>query len=277
MDTATYLTRIGYQGSTQPSLENLMEIHRRHVLSVPFGSLGIHCGERITLELPALYRKIVGGRREGFCYEVNGLFSWLLGALGYEVALLSGRVQNIETQVFGPPYDHLILLVELEGRRWLCDVGFGNSFRVPLPLEDGAQAVQENGVFRLAEDQGTWLLQRSPQGSGCDRASEATLYKFTLRRRRLEDFAAMCEYQQTSPSSIFACKSFCSLHLPSGHLTYMGRRLIVTEYTADGERKATTELEEKEIPHVLKGRFGITLSNKLVPKDDRIVPQPQAD
>ncbi|XP_072340229.1 arylamine N-acetyltransferase, pineal gland isozyme NAT-3-like isoform X1 [Scyliorhinus torazame] len=269
MDVRKYLARIGYQGPTQPSLENLKAIHERHILSVPFGSLSIHCGERIVPEVPLLYRKIVEQQRGGFCYELNGLFSWLLEELGYRVSLLSGQVRNTFTEHFGPPFDHLVLLVEFgDGRRWLCDVGFGNAFRKPLPLEAGRAERQDNGVFGLHEEGGSWELRRTPPGG----SAEATLYKFTLEGQRREDFRPMCEYHQTSPSSIFFCKSFCSLHLPGGMITYMGKRLITTEYTSEREEKITTQLTEEQIPHTLKERFGITLRNKLIPKDQDIVP-----
>ncbi|XP_060678287.1 arylamine N-acetyltransferase, pineal gland isozyme NAT-3-like [Hemiscyllium ocellatum] len=279
MDASEYLSRIGYRGATEPSLDNLKAIHRQHLLAVPFGSLAIHCGERIELALPAVYQKVVVQRRGGFCYELNGLFSWLLQALGYQVQLVSGRVRNAITQQPGPPKDHLLLLVATAGegghRRWLCDVGFGNAFRWPLPLEDGHLERQENGLFhlQLAGGEGDWRLRRYPLScQGPTDEPSATLYLFSTEPRAWCDFGAMCRYHQISTSSIFVCKSFCSLHLPGGLVTYMGHRLIETEFNADGDRKATRELTDEEIPQVLKERFGIVLTNRLIPKDEDILP-----
>ncbi|XP_078095339.1 arylamine N-acetyltransferase, pineal gland isozyme NAT-3-like isoform X2 [Mustelus asterias] len=276
MDVGKYLVRIGYRGSRRPSLENLMEIHSCHVLKVPFGSLAIHCGEDIVLELPTLYRKVVDQRREGFCYELNGLFSWLLGQLGYTgVSLLPAQVYSPETQRFGPPREHLALLVELEERRWLCDVAYGKGFRRPLILEAGKEQRQESGTYTLTEDQGTWYVRRSiingDSAQMC--AKENTLYKFTLASQRLEDFKAMCLYQQTSPRSLFFSKSLCCLHLPGSLITLTGRRLTITQFTPSGDREksVTMELEEERIPQVLREQFGIMLSNKLVPKDQDIM------
>ncbi|GCC43583.1 hypothetical protein chiPu_0027380 [Chiloscyllium punctatum] len=282
MDTSEYLSRIGYRGATEPSLENLKAIHQQHLLAVPFGSLAIHCGEHIELVLPAVYQKVVIQRRGGFCYELNGLFSWLLQGLGYQVQLVSGRVRNSFTQRLGPPRDHLLLLVRVgeggEHCHWLCDVGFGNSFRWPLPLEDGHLERQENGLFHLrltsSRGGGDWQLRRYPLSSpGPTAEPDATLYAFSTEPRAWGDFRAMCRYHQTSPSSIFACKSFCCLHLPGGLITYRGRRLIETEFSAEGDRQATRELTDEEIPRVLKERFGIVLTNRLVPKDEEILPQ----
>jgi len=254
-----------------------MEIHRCHVLSVPFGCLAIHCGEIIILELPHLYRKVVDQRREGFCYELNGLFSWLLGELGYTgVSLLPAQVYSPVTQRYGPPRGHVVLLVELEGRRWLCDVGFGKCFRSPLILEAGREQRQETGTYTLSEDQGTWYVRRSiidgDSVQAC--ATENTLYKFTLASQRFEDFRATCLYQQTSPHSLFFSKSLCCFNLPSGLITLTGRKLSTTQFmpTGDREMTVTKELEEEQIPEILRERFGITLHNKLVPKDQDIVP-----
>uniref|UniRef100_A0A8C3H792 arylamine N-acetyltransferase n=1 Tax=Chrysemys picta bellii TaxID=8478 RepID=A0A8C3H792_CHRPI len=220
MDVGAYLSRIGYQGPTEPTLETLRGLHRCHLFSVPFESLSVHCGEPITLALPLLYDKIVRRRRGGFCYENNGLFQWLLRALGFCVVGLAGRVRNRFTGRLGPPCDHLVLLARLGGQRFLCDVGFGDGF-----LEPGLEQPQEGGTFRLGLAGGVWALERlrAPGEEG------QMLYTFTLEEWELGDFAAMCCYHQQAPSSIFACKSFCSLPQPGGgRLTYMGWRLIAT-------------------------------------------------
>src|SRR5271157_4958068 len=75
----------------------------------------------IRLEPPLLYEKIVVRRRGGFCYELNGLFSQLLTALGFQVQMLSARVRR-DDGGFGPEFDHMLLKVELE-QPWLVDVG----------------------------------------------------------------------------------------------------------------------------------------------------------
>ncbi|XP_006009854.1 arylamine N-acetyltransferase, pineal gland isozyme NAT-10-like isoform X1 [Latimeria chalumnae] len=275
MNVSSYLARIGYEGSTDPSLETLRKIHTHHLLSVPFESLSIHCGEKITLDLLLLHEKIVKRRRGGFCCELNGLFSWLLKELGYEVTMFSGQVRNRFTQLYGPPNDHLVMLVDLDGQQWLCDIGFGSGFRTPLLLKAGLEQPQPNGNFRLCQDGGTWILESRLEDLAGKASSEwLSIYKFTLEECQLEDFVHMCEYHQTSPSSVFFCKSFCTLHLPNGMITYMGRRLIETDFAKGPNATREVELEEEEIPNILKEKFGIMLANKLIPKDDSIVPPP---
>ncbi|XP_043373002.1 arylamine N-acetyltransferase, pineal gland isozyme NAT-10-like isoform X1 [Dermochelys coriacea] len=270
MDVGAYLSRIGYQGPTEPTLETLRGLHRCHLFSVPFESLSVHCGEPITLVLPLLYHKIVRRRRGGFCYENNGLFLWLLRALGFCVVGLAGRVRNRFTGRLGPPRDHLVLLAQLQGQRFLCDVGFGDGFLEPLRLELGLEQPQEGGIFRLGLAGGVWALERlrAPGEEG------RMLYTFTLEPRELGDFAAMCCYHQHAPSSIFACKSFCSLPQPGGgRLTYMGWRLIATR----GGERTETPLQPPEIPALLQHAFGVQLSRTLVPKDQDIQPPPEGE
>uniref|UniRef100_A0A2D4MK10 arylamine N-acetyltransferase n=1 Tax=Micrurus spixii TaxID=129469 RepID=A0A2D4MK10_9SAUR len=270
MNVGCYLQRIGFQGaSTCPSLETLKHLHRSHLFSVPFESLSIHCKEPIRLELPRLYEKIVQNHRGGFCYELNGLFQWLLQALGFHTKILAARVCNRFTQCYGPPLDHLIILVDLDGQQFLCDVGFGEGFLEPLELKPEVEQAQKGGIFWLSLEEVTWVLEcRKIAGE-----RERFLYKFTLEEKQLEDFSDMCLYHQTSPCSIFTCKSFCSLHkADGGRVTYMGQRLIFTT----GKDRTETVLQDSEIPTVLFDQFGIKMKS-FEPKDEQILPPPQQD
>lgn len=92
LDVAAYLERIGYSGRQTPSAETLRNIHRAHLLAVPFENLDIGWAREIRMDQEAFVRKIVEHRRGGFCYELNGAFAALLQALGFTVTLLSARV-----------------------------------------------------------------------------------------------------------------------------------------------------------------------------------------
>ena len=131
MDVELYLQRINYRGSLVPNLDTLRSLHRAHMFSVPFENLDIHLGRTIVLDEELFYEKIVGRKRGGFCYELNGLFAALLRDIGYDVTTLSARVADGDS--LGPDFDHMCLLVQFEAR-WLVDVGFGESFVEPLLL-----------------------------------------------------------------------------------------------------------------------------------------------
>ena len=85
MDISSYLRRIDYSGSREPSTDVLHKLHQAHLLTVPFENLDIHLGHPIVLGEAHLFNKIVNHRRGGFCYELNGLFAALLRELGFEV------------------------------------------------------------------------------------------------------------------------------------------------------------------------------------------------
>ncbi|XP_044195781.1 arylamine N-acetyltransferase 2-like [Thunnus albacares] len=280
MDVEKYLSRIGFVAPVEPNLEALRSVHICHLLSVPFEDLTVHSGGRVHLDIPLLYDKIVNRRRGGFCFENNGLFSWLLVKLGFQVTLLSGQVKNQITGCYGPPFDHLILMVSIEGRRWLCDVGFGGpGFSLPLSLETSGPQEQGHRVYRLRKDMGMHFLEwQQEENRGAD-GDWREIYKFTLEPRCLEDFVEMCQYHQSSTSSIFFCKSLCTILKPGGRLTYIGHRLITTIFPTDGKGGETTttttrELKEDEIPGVLAEEFGIMLDSPLIPKDETIIPPP---
>lgn len=279
MDVQKYLARICCSAPCPPTLDTLRHVHRNHLMAVPFENLTIHIGEQVRLELPLLYEKIVLMRRGGFCFENNGLFSWLLSQLGFEVTILSAQVKNRFTGAYGPPFDHFIMMVKLDGHKWLCDVGFGSGFQLPLSLETDSPQVQSHGVYRLRSQGDFIFMEMKSETEVLESAEECWLeqYKFTLEPRERDDFRAMCDYHQSSVSSIFFCKSLCSLLLPTGRITIMGRRLIITTLTSvDGHQamKTTTDLSDEEITELLREKFGIVLPSPLTPKDVEIVPPP---
>ncbi|MDH4066671.1 MAG: arylamine N-acetyltransferase [Acidobacteriota bacterium] len=221
VDVDAYLERIGHTGTRAPTLATLCALHRQHMLTVPFENLDIPLGRRITLAPDALWNKIVAGRRGGFCYELNTLFGRLLQTLGYRVDFLSARVWTATD--FGPDKDHMALLVDVDGQPWLADVGFGDSFLVPLRLEPGTP--QDDGVkaFRLRTDGDRWIVQVQERGRPWNDE-----YRFELDAHPPEAFQPMCDYQQTSPDSAFTRRAVCSRATARGRVTVTHDRLIVT-------------------------------------------------
>src|SRR5690349_7304182 len=109
---AAYLARIGVPGPLALDAGTLRDLHRAHLMTVPFENLSIHRGEPISLAEPDLMDKIVARRRGGFCYELNGAFGCLLETLGARVRRVSARVYGGDGRL-GPPFDHLALVVQL--------------------------------------------------------------------------------------------------------------------------------------------------------------------
>ena len=249
VDVSSYLARIGHSEATEPTRATLRALHRAHLIAVPFENLDISLGRKIIADEEAILNKVVGLRRGGFCYELNGAFAALLRALGFRVTLLSARVARANGGE-GPDFDHLTLRVDLD-EPVLADVGFGESFLEPLRLETGRGQLDPAGTFRLVEDEGRWHLQKGePEGNWRPQ------YSFSLESRRLEEFAAMCQYHQTSPESSFTQKRICSRATRDGRITLSEMKLIVT---IKGQRKETMLASEEEWLRTLEEQFGIRL------------------
>ena len=246
-----YLRRLGYDGPRRPSVQSLRRLHLAHMRRVPFENLDIHLGREIVLEEEALYRKIVEDGRGGFCYELNGLFASLLGALGFGVQLLSARVIGRDGNA-GPEFDHLTLLAEAGGHRRLADVGFGDSFQEPLRLQSGSMQSQASGSYRLDEADAQWTLLESSR-SGEDEEWRAA-YTFTVEPRCLAQFGDMCRHHQVSAESPFTGNRMCTRATPEGRLTLSGMRL---RETTEGGRKETELRSEAEFWQVADERFAI--------------------
>ena len=250
LDTDAYLERINYKGPLEPTAETLRRLHFAHLLAVPFENLSIHAGETIVLDDGALFDKVVARRRGGFCYELNGLFAALLRALGFEVELLSAGVLG-KSGEFGPEFEHMTLLVEADGRRWLADVGFGESFVEPLLLDERGVQGQGARAYRIEEEGDRLILwQRDEDGRW-----EAQ-YRFSLTPHAYGDYAEMCHYQQTSPLSHFTQKRLCTRLTEGGRVTVSGMRLITTDAGGRHER----ELEgAAEYEAALREHFGVVM------------------
>lgn len=250
MDIPAYLDRIRYAGPLTRSAETLRALQLAHLFTVPFENLSIHIGEPVVLNHEALFRKIVERRRGGFCYECNGLFAGLLQALDFDVTMLSAEVAGRDG-AFGPPFDHMTLMVKIE-QRWLVDVGFGDSFREPLLLDESREQVQDGHAYKIEHHQDYRLLLRR------EKEEWIPQYRFTLDPHGFEDFAAMCHYHQTSPASHFTQKRICSLLTAAGRITLSDLRFI--ESSRDGAKLERT-VGEDEYRALLRQRFGMLVPN----------------
>ena len=193
----------------------MRDLHRAHLLNISYENLDLHAEPRraLSLDVAHIYDKIVHERRGGWCYEMNGLFAWVLREIGFEVRLLGsavGRLQNpgaLENT-------HLLLHVLVPTKpdeAWIADVGFGNAFLEPLPLRAGDYG-QDNLTYRLEQDNtGRWWFTNQMHGGAG--------YDFDLRPFELDEFAAPCQWLQTAPESGFVRVAVCHRHVPGGLLS----------------------------------------------------------
>ena len=253
VDRQRYLQHIGFAGIPKPDLLTLQQLHRGHMLKVPFENLSIIYRQGIHLEEPALFNKIVERNRGGFCYELNRLFALLLKDIGFNVQFISGEIRARDGS-FGAPFDHMALMVELN-QPYLVDVGFGDSFLTPLKITTTEQQPQTSGTFHLEQEGETYYLERR---NGDNRSHAKTLYRFTLQAREPSEFDGMCHYHSTSPQSHFTQRLVCSRPTENGRVTLSENKLIITE---DHQRHESTLHSEQERREALMRYFGIDLES----------------
>ena len=253
MEIQGYLDRINYKQSVRADIHTLRGLHRAHMLSVPFENLDIVPLQRpIQLDEQALLNKIVNHNRGGFCYELNGLFAWLLKKIGFEVTYLNGRVYRDDGSL-GIEFDHLALLVRTPGQsaRWLADVGFGDSFIEPLNFEDDSEHVEVLRAYKLEQTKdGFDMWQRDYSGQWSHQ------YFFDLAERKFpEDYQAGCSYHQNPSLSSLAREGIISVAMPDGRVSLNKEKLVVTVNGRREERVVTKE----DYPILLKKYFGVVL------------------
>ena len=140
---------------------------------------------------------------------------------------------------------------KLPTRGWLADVGFGDSFRQPLRLDEPGAQQQDGRAYQFAREGERWTLLAYENGTNW-----SPQYQFSLQPRRLDDYAAMCHYHQTSPASSFTQRRLCSLATPQGRITLSDMRLI---FTADGVKQEQLLADQQEYAAALREHFGINL------------------
>lgn len=253
MNVATYLERINYVQPVKPDAETLHGLQRAHMQKVPFENLDIALKRPIQIHEQAIWNKLIVHRRGGFCYELNGLFAWLLKQVGFGVTYLNARVFN-STGGLGIDFDHLALLVKIPDQtvRWLADVGFGDSFNEPLNFEERGEQVQGLRAYRLEQTpEGYITWQKNYDGLWEHQ------YFFDLQPRNFPtDYEAACMYHQTSPKSSFTRNGIISRATPEGRVSLEDGRLIVTKNGQRSERPVANDVEYRSL---LKEQFGVVL------------------
>lgn len=251
-DVDRYLQRIASGPASGVGPAALRELHRAHLHAVPFENLDIRGGRALDLGEAALFDKIVVRRRGGLCYELNTLFAKLLGALGFQVTLIAAEVA-MAGGGFGPPFDHMALLVSIGERRFLADVGFGDSFLEPLDLDRRGEQWQGSIAYAVCR-RGPWhVVMKRPRGEAC---TPVASYRFQLQPHEVVDFEPMCLHHQQSVESHFTRKDICSLATPHGRITISGNQLIETR----AGHKVISELRDPAHRNlILQSQFGVAV------------------
>lgn len=252
LDLPAYYERLRLPGPVPRTIDGLRALHRAHAAAIPFENLDIHLDRPIRIDLPSVEAKLVRGRRGGYCFEQNALFAAVLEAHGWTVHRWTARVR------VGPPVPrprtHMMLAVETEAGRVLCDVGFGaESIAEPMPLQPGT--VAEQGPWRhrlMREEGGPWVLQLAREAAWEDQ------YAFTEEPQIEADYEMANFYTSTYPSSRFRTTITAQRNLPGCKLT-----LRNLDFTIDEGRGAVTRrIEPEALGALLRERFDLHFSEE---------------
>ena len=257
LDLAGYLDRVGYGGSTDPTLDTLHLLVAAHNRSIPFENLDPLLGVPVAdLGPGALTDKLVHRRRGGYCYEHNGLMGYVLEALGYGVERLAGRVVWMrEPDAPLPAQTHNVLSVTVPGTdgRFLVDVGFGGqTASSPLRLEAGPVQRTRHEPYRLVAREDGLTLEAQVRGEW------QRLYLFTTEPRPRIDLEVGSWYVSTHPLSFFVTGLTVALVTDDERWNMRGRNLAIHR---DGHTERIRLETAGQVLDTLTDRFGIDVTD----------------
>lgn len=245
-----YFERIGLQIPEKivPGSAFLRELQFAHCTTVPYENLDILRGVPLSLDIDGLFKKVVLEGRGGFCFELNGLFAWLLRELGYKVTEYAARYLRGESEL--PMRRHRVLKAEASDGVWLCDVGIGEVCpRYPVRMEEGTEQPQFDECYRLERDDYLgWVLMDLHHGTW------RRFYSFTEEPQLNVDYIAPTFYCEKHPDSPFNKQEMFSLKTPGGRITLDGH--LFKEFS--GGQVTARELTEAELPGAY-AKFGLKM------------------
>lgn len=244
-----YLLRINFRKPLKANVSTLKSLHSQHLLHVPFENLDVHFRRPFDLAPAKVYDKIVNRGRGGFCYEVNSLFNDLLRSAGFKTKIISGRVITDAGQQ-GPEYDHMAIIVSLDNKEFIADVGFGDLFVEPIEVRSGVQFDGRN-YFKIETEGDEHAIYMSP-----DNIHFHKKYTFTLAETPVNFFEAPCHEKQVSPDSHFVKNTICTQLTEKGRITVYNEKF--TETIGD-QKTQTTISGDHELKSILRTRFAITI------------------
>lgn len=211
-----YFARINWLGAAAANIDTLRALHLKHNCTIPFENLDVLLPREIQLDDQSLEEKLVIARRGGYCFEQNGVFERVLRELGFNVRSLLGRVVLSNPPAL-PPRTHRLLLVELEGEKWIADVGFGGqTLTAPIRLMPDIMQTTPHGEYRLLQEGDDWVLQFNHHQHW------QSMYRFDL-----------CEQQQSD----YVMGNFWSAHWPQSHFRH---HLLMCRHLPDGGKLTLT-------------------------------------
>jgi N-hydroxyarylamine O-acetyltransferase len=143
----------------------------------------------------------------------------------------------------------MLLAVDVEGGRWLADVGFGGEgLLLPVRLKAGEVEKHFGWEYRVTADGGVYVLQSLRPEGWFD------LYSFTLEEQYAVDYEVSNYFTSTFPASPFVSRLVVQRPGKDVRLTLVNRQM--TEQRPDGVSE-TTLADDHAVLEALEKRFGL--------------------
>lgn len=247
MDVQAYLNRI-HAAARDISVPALRALVRAHLEQVPFENLDTAGHPRpVSLAEEDLFDKVVVRGRGGYCFELNKLFYLLLKELGYDCYPAAARVLYRRTPP--RPLSHRLTIVRLDGRKWVCDVGYGGPGPKGLLCLDGDEQEVAGEFFSTgAAGEERVIYRHDPDGRN-------PLISFKDEPWPEVDFETLNGYFSLHPDSVFVQKTLVYRCIPGGQYALVNDEFSIQRLGMPAETRTVADPAERA--KVLEGFFGL--------------------
>ena len=274
LDSPEDVLRQRAHGTVDEVVGLIDELLAAHVRSICFENLDViaarAAGEArgIPTDLDSLTAKLLDAGRGGYCHEHATLIRAVLRELGLSAHPILARVHLGDGRSAPGPLTHQATIVEIKGRRFLVDPGFGGGTpQSALALEaESKPRTTEHGEHRIVpadtvlapamRAEADWALQSRTSADQEFR----TVYAFADVPHEQSDLEVSNWFTATKPGTRFTGAPVVARTLDSGgKVSLEGGELRSLRPGDEPERIERTVTDAADFAAVLRGEFGLDL------------------
>jgi len=245
-----YLRKLNISANLSNDLDTLKKLQYHHLSHIPYENLDSLNGKITSLSHEDLFHKLIETPRGGICFELNGLYNWLLESLGYKVISYAARIITKEEEY--QMRRHRVICTEINGQHYLTDVGVNmESPRTPLLLEKDIVQTDDISEYKFTiHPFWGWLLWQKEIGKDWKR-----IYGFTEEPQLDIDFVMPTIFCDVHPLSPINKIKKISILTPDMNIMIRGN--LLKFYSSGKVIKRIEITNEEELKTILWNYFGI--------------------
>ena len=154
-----YFERIGLAMPEEivPDAALLQKLIFHASISIPYENTQFLTKKIVPCNIDSLFQHIVVEKKGGICHDINGLFGWFLGELGYKVVPVGtfSFLEKIQSHM------HKTLVVtDIDGNEWIAETAYAGFFccKNPIRLVPGLEQTFGDETFRIEKIDGKFCL-----------------------------------------------------------------------------------------------------------------------